>query len=287
MISLPYLTEPAIQQFIEEALHEDIGEGDHSTLGAIPASAKASAKLLIKDDGILAGVELAQKIFATYDTELNMQVLKKDGEAIKKGEVAFIVTGSAQSILSTERVVLNCMQRMSGIATYTHTLSRIIQGTKATLIDTRKTTPNFRIVEKWAVAIGGGTNHRFALYDMVMLKDNHVDMAGGIAQAISNVKTYLLEINKNLKIEVETRNLGEVKQVLACGGVEVIMLDNMSVGQVAEAVALIGGNYKTEASGGITEATLLAVAQTGVDFISVGALTHSVKSLDLSLKVIS
>ena len=287
MTSLPYLTQAAIDQFIEAALREDIGEGDHSTLGAIATSTKAAAKLLIKDDGILAGVELAHSIFKTYDASLEMEIFKKDGEAIKKGDVAFIVTGSARSILSTERLVLNCMQRMSGIATYTHSLSRIIKNTHATLIDTRKTTPNFRMMEKWAVTIGGGTNHRFALYDMVMLKDNHVDMAGGIARAIANVKGYLSSIHKNLKIEIETRTLDEVKQVLACGGVDVIMLDNMSLAHLAEAVALIDGKYKTEASGGITEATLLAVAQTGVDFISVGALTHSVKSLDLSLKVVS
>lgn len=282
-----YLTEKAIEQFISSALAEDIGEGDHSSLGALPPHATRKAHLLIKDEGILAGVELAQKIFAQYDSSLQCVISKKDGEQVHKGEIAFVVSGSARSILSTERLVLNCMQRMSGIATYTHRLASLIEGTKARLMDTRKTTPNFRLPEKWAVAIGGGLNHRFALYDMVMLKDNHVDMAGGIRPAIENTKRYLQSIGKNLRIEVETRNLHEVEQVLSVGGVDVIMLDNMSLPDMKQAVALINGRVKTEASGGITEETLRAVAECGVDYISVGALTHSVKSLDLSLKAIS
>lgn len=282
----PYLTEQALTDFISSALHEDIGDGDHSSLGSIPESAQSKARLLVKDDGILAGVEMAIRIFQFFDGSLQVEQLKKDGDAVTKGDVAFIVSGKARSILSTERLVLNCMQRMSGIATYTHRLAALIEGTGARLMDTRKTTPNFRLMEKWAVAIGGGMNHRYALYDMVMLKDNHVDMAGGIEAAIQRTKAYLNSIGKPLKIEVETRNLAEVQEVLRVGGIDVVMLDNMSIDDMKEAVRLIGKKYKTEASGGITEATLRAVALTGVDYISVGALTHSVKSLDLSLKAI-
>ncbi|MBL7874425.1 MAG: carboxylating nicotinate-nucleotide diphosphorylase [Cyclobacteriaceae bacterium] len=280
-----YLSDQAIREFIKQALREDLGEGDHSTLGSIPITKKCGAKLLIKDSGIIAGVAIAERIFREVDESLQITFYNKDGDPIEKGEVAFIVEGSARSILMAERLVLNCMQRMSGIATYTHRLCKIIAGTKAQVMDTRKTTPNFRLMEKWAVAIGGGHNHRFALYDMVMLKDNHIDMAGGIRAAIENVKNYLHEKNKSLKIEVETRTLSEVAEVIAAGGIDVIMLDNMSLNEMREAVALINGKYKTEASGGITESTLRSVAECGVDYISVGALTHSVKSLDLSLKV--
>lgn len=280
-----YLTEESLHAFIQNALAEDIGEGDHSSLGAVPESTKSKARLLVKDDGIIAGLEMAEKIFNEVDPSLQLQFTKKDGDAMVKGEVAFVVEGSARSILSAERLVLNCMQRMSGIATYTHRLCQLIEGTSARLMDTRKTTPNFRILEKWAVFIGGGKNHRYALYDMVMLKDNHNDMAGGIRAAIERTKKYLKEINKDLRIEVETRNLQEVEEVLATGGIDVIMLDNMNLEMMKQAVKLIGGKYKTEASGGITEATLRSVAECGVDYISVGALTHSVKSLDLSLKV--
>jgi len=286
MMRPDYLTEAAISNFIKAALAEDIGEGDHSTLGSIPADKIHKARLLIKDDGILAGVEMAEKIFHHFDPSLKTEFFKKDGDAVKKGEVAFTVEGSARSILSTERLVLNCMQRMSGIATYTHRLCQLIAGTKTRLLDTRKTTPNFRLMEKWAVAIGGGLNHRYALYDMVMLKDNHVDMAGGIRAAIENTKEYLKAKGKNLKIEVETRSLKEVGEVMATGGVDIIMLDNMSIHEMRKAVILINKKYQTEASGGITESTLRQVAETGVNFISVGALTHSVKSLDLSLKAI-
>jgi nicotinate-nucleotide pyrophosphorylase (carboxylating) len=281
-----YVTDEAISSFIKSALAEDIGEGDHSSLAAIPSSKQNQARLLIKDDGVIAGIDLAEKIFHHFDPLLQIQFLKKDGDHVKKGEVAFTVEGSVRSILSTERLVLNCMQRMSGIATYTYQLTELIKGTKAQLKDTRKTTPNFRLMEKWAVAIGGGKNHRFALYDMIMLKDNHIDMAGGIRQAIENTKSYLKTNNKNLKIEVETRSLAEVGEALAVGGIDVIMLDNMSVEEMKKAVIVINGKYKTEASGGITETTLRAVAETGVDYISVGALTHSVKSLDLSLKAV-
>lgn len=280
-----YLTEAALNHFIKAALTEDIGEGDHTSLAAIPPTREGKAKLLIKANGIIAGLELAEKIFHFFDPHLKVTFLKKDGDIIKAGEIAFIVEGPARSLLSTERLVLNCMQRMSGIATYTHQLCKLIEGTSAQIMDTRKTTPNFRLPEKWAVLIGGGLNHRYALYDMVMLKDNHIDMAGGISNAINNTKTYLSSHNKQLKIEVETRTLEEVKEVLRVGGVDVIMLDNMSTQMMKEAVALINGACKTEASGGITEKTLRAVAECGVNFISVGALTHSVKSLDLSLKV--
>jgi nicotinate-nucleotide pyrophosphorylase (carboxylating) len=281
-----YLSEEAISNFIKSALAEDIGEGDHSSKGSIPTTEITKARLLIKDDGIIAGIEMAERIFRQFDPSLKIEFFKKDGDPIKKGEVAFIVEGLARSILSTERLVLNCMQRMSGIATYTHRLTQLIKGTKAQLLDTRKTTPNFRLMEKWAVAIGGGGNHRYALYDMVMLKDNHVDMAGGIKPAIENTRAYLKKENKNLKIEIETRTLQEVGEVLATGGVDVIMLDNMSIDEMKKAILIINKKYKTEASGGITESTLRKVAETGVDYISVGALTHSVKSLDLSLKVI-
>jgi len=280
-----YITEQAIHTFIQQALAEDLGEGDHSTFGSIPISKISKAKLLVKDDGIIAGLTIAEKIFHEVDPSLGITLYKKEGDTIQKGEVAFVVEGSARSILSAERLVLNCMQRMSGIATYTKQLCKLIEGTNAHLMDTRKTTPNFRLMEKWAVAIGGGKNHRYALYDMVMLKDNHTDMAGGIRPAIENVKKYLAEKKKDLKIEVETRNLAEVEEVLHVGGVDVIMLDNMSMEEMKQAVKLINGKYKTEASGGITETTLRAVAECGVDYISVGALTHSVKSLDLSLKV--
>ena len=279
-----YVTEEALVKFIGSAFSEDVGEGDHSSIGSIPSTATSKARLLVKDNGILAGVDLASMIFNFYDPDLVMNATLKDGVKVAKGDVAFTVEGLSRSILSCERLVLNCMQRMSGIATYTDKLSQLIVGTKARLMDTRKTTPNFRLMEKWAVHIGGGMNHRFALYDMVMLKDNHVDMAGGIRQAIENTQRYLKEKNKPLRIEVETRNLQEVKEVLAVGGVDVIMLDNMNTDDMRDAVKLIGGKYKTEASGGITEQTIARVAESGVDFISVGALTHSVRSLDLSLK---
>jgi nicotinate-nucleotide pyrophosphorylase (carboxylating) len=280
----PYLTDEAINNFIDAALREDVGEGDHSSLATIPINTIGKGKLLIKDDGTIAGLEMAHRIFHRVNPALDLEFFKRDGDSIHKGEIAFEVTGSAQSILTAERLVLNCMQRMSGIATYTQRLCKMIEGTRAQLLDTRKTTPNFRLMEKWAVAIGGGHNHRFALYDMVMLKDNHVDMAGGIGQAIVRANAYVKELGKRLKIEIETRSMQEVQEVLQKGGVDVIMLDNFPLDELRTAVELINGRYKTEASGGITEATLRAVAETGVDYISVGALTHSVKSLDLSLK---
>lgn len=286
MISPAYLTEEAIHSFIQSALAEDIGEGDHSSLGAIPKNTPCKARLLVKDEGVIAGLSLAEKIFQQVDPTLQVTYFKHDGDLVHRSDVAFEVTGQAQSILSAERLVLNCMQRMSGIATHTKALCQLLEGTSTKLLDTRKTTPNFRAMEKWAVAIGGGQNHRFALYDMVMLKDNHIDMAGGVQKAIENTHRYLKEKNKDLKIEIEVRSLKEVEEVMRVGGVDTIMLDNMSLNDMRKSVHLINGKYKTEASGGITENTLRAVAETGVDFISMGALTHSTKSLDLSLKVV-
>lgn len=283
-MELTYLTEENITTFIQSALAEDIGEGDHSSLAAVPEEAQSRARLLIKAEGMLAGVALAAKIFHAVDAALRLNVHLPDGSAVRPGDIALVVEGKAQSILSAERLVLNCMQRMSGIATYTHRLQSLIQHTKAKLLDTRKTTPNFRLPEKWAVAIGGGTNHRYALYDMIMLKDNHIDFGGGIRSTVEKTQQYLQEKGKDLKIEVETRNLDEVKQVLEVGGVDVIMLDNMLPNEMKEAVALINGRSETEASGNIDENTIVAAAESGVDYISVGALTHSVKSLDMSLK---
>ncbi|WP_276498470.1 carboxylating nicotinate-nucleotide diphosphorylase [Pontibacter litorisediminis] len=279
-----YLTEKSINEFIVRALAEDVGDGDHSSLAAIPADAQKQARLLVKGDGILAGVELAGYIFKAVDPNLQLDVLMHDGDRMKYGDVAFTVRGKAQSILTAERLVLNCMQRMSGIATYTNYMASLIKGTGAKLLDTRKTTPNFRIMEKWAVVIGGGHNHRFGLYDMVMLKDNHVDYAGGVREAITATQKYLQEKGKDLRIEVETRNLEEVREALDTGGIHRIMLDNMSTDTMRQAVAMIGGKYEVEASGGITEEAIRAVAECGVDFISVGALTHSNRSIDLSLK---
>ncbi len=281
-----YLKPEYINAFIKQALLEDIGEGDHSTLASVPADKIAKARLLVKDNGILAGVELAKHIFQTVDAELSLEILLQDGQSIQNGDIVLYAEGKAQSILQAERLVLNCMQRMSGIATYTHDLVEKIKHTKAQLLDTRKTTPNFRIAEKWAVKIGGGTNHRFGLFDMVMLKDNHMDYAGGITQAIQQTKAYLQRINKSLRIEVETRSLEELEEVLAIGGIDVIMLDNYKLEDMRAAVQRVAGKFTLEASGGITAETIIPIAETGVDFISVGALTHSAGSLDLSLKAI-
>ncbi|MBD2717157.1 carboxylating nicotinate-nucleotide diphosphorylase [Microvirga sp. STR05] len=280
----PYLTSEALVDFIRTALREDVGDGDHSSLASIPADACNRARLLVKDEGVLAGVELALLIFKEVDPELQVEPLLADGARIKHGDVVLTVEGRAQSILTAERLVLNCMQRMSGIATHTAHLNSLLAGTKARLLDTRKTTPNFRICEKWAVLIGGGVNHRYGLFDMIILKDNHVDYAGGIRQAIEATQAYLARTGRKLPIEIETRTLAEVQQALDTGGIDRIMLDNMPPAQLREAVQLIAGRFSTEASGGITEHIIAEVAATGVDFISVGALTHSTKSLDLSLK---
>jgi len=279
-----YITEQSLQEFIQAAFREDIGPGDFSSLGSIPEGTQGKAQLLIKGDGIIAGVEMAKRIFHAFDPELRVEILIQDGKEVHYGNVGLKVYGKATSILSSERLVLNCMQRMSGIATITHRLTQKILHTKARLMDTRKTTPNFRLMEKWAVAIGGGLNHRFALYDMVMLKDNHVDFAGGISKAVNSTVDFLKEKELNLKIEVETRTLEEVKEAASLPQVDCIMLDNMDYATMREAVKIINGRTKTEASGGITEDTLVDVAECGVDYISMGALTHSVKSMDISLK---
>lgn len=278
-----YITDKALKQFIKNALEEDIQDGDHSTLATIPEDLQQKAKLLVKEDCILAGVELAEIIFKHFDKNLEVEVLIKDGETAKVGDIAFYVSGSARSILSTERLVLNCMQRMSGIATMTHDWDSRLLGTKTRLLDTRKTTPNFRICEKWAVAIGGGTNHRYGLYDMIMLKDNHIDYNGSITAAVKMAREYLKSTKKKLKVEVETRDLLEVEEAIKAGA-DRIMLDNMDVQTMHKAVKLINGKCETEASGGITREMLKEIAKTGVDFISAGALTHSASNIDLSLK---
>jgi nicotinate-nucleotide pyrophosphorylase (carboxylating) len=275
-----------LHEFIDQALDEDMGDGDHTSLSCIPQSAQGKAQLLVKENGILAGVELAIEIFKQVDESLKIKVFIKDGTAIKKGGIVLTVEGKAQSILLAERLVLNCMQRMSGIATFTHKLVQLCKGTKTKVIDTRKTTPNIRALEKWAVLIGGGANHRIGLYDMILIKDNHIDYAGGIKQAIEAANIYLKIKEKKLKIEIEARNIDEVSQILAIGKVNRIMLDNFSIPDIKKAIKLINGKYETEASGGITEKTIASYAKCGVDFISVGALTHSIKSLDLSLKAV-
>lgn len=290
-MNLKNITSNRINKFIDLALEEDIGDGDHSSLASVPANAINKAQLLIKDKGILAGVELANNIFTRVDRSLNVETFIKDGENIKPGDIAFNVTGNARSILKAERLVLNCMQRMSGIATYTNKLKQlitnaVIPGSQAApaLQDTRKTTPNFRMMEKWAVAIGGGVNHRFGLYDMILLKDNHIDYAGSIRNVIEATQKYLKKNELKLKIEIETRNIAEVKEVLNIGGVDKIMLDNMPVEEMKKAVKLINNRFEIEASGGITEKNIAEVAKCGVHYISVGALTHSAKNLDMSLK---
>lgn len=277
--------ESKILEIVDFALREDLGDGDHTSLSTIPAEAQGTAKLLVKDEGILAGVELAKIIFRRLDPSLQMEVLIEDGSYVQPGDIAFHVKGSSRSILSAERLVLNFMQRMSGIATKTHQLAKLIVDLPTQLLDTRKTTPCVRLMEKWAVRIGGGNNHRFALYDMIMIKDNHVDYAGGIRNAINRTNKYLRENGKDLRIEIETRNLDEVKQVIEVGDVDRIMLDNFTPEQIREALDLIKTHhFETEASGGINEDTIRAYAETGVDYISSGALTHSYQSLDLSLK---
>ena len=273
-----------LDQFIINALHEDVRGGDYSSLASIDANTQGKARLLVKDNGILCGLEIAKAVFAKVDANLRMENHIQEGTQIKYGDVAFHVYGSAISILTAERLVLNCMQRMSGIATKTNEYVKAIEGTNAKVIDTRKTTPNIRFLEKYAVTVGGGSNHRFGLYDMIMLKDNHIDFCGGITKAVNKVKEYLKANNLDLRIEVETRNLDNVKEALACDGIHRIMLDNFTPDKVKEAVDIIHKKYETEASGGITLETIRSYAETGVDFISVGALTHSVKSLDLSLK---
>lgn len=281
---------PNLDELIRMALLEDVGDGDHSTLACIPTTATGTAKMVAKQDGILCGMEVGERVFhfvndSFYHSQMPMKVtpLKRDGERMKKGDELMTIEGAAGVILTAERTALNFMQRLSGIATQTHLLVDMLDGLHTQLLDTRKTTPNMRLLEKYAVKCGGGTNHRIGLYDMVMLKDNHIDFAGGIEAAIDRTHAYLKEKGKELKIEIEVRNLDELEQVMAHGGVDRIMLDNFDVETLKKAVKRIDGKYETEASGGITEVTLRAYAETGVDFISVGALTHHIKSMDISL----
>lgn len=283
---MDFLNHPETERIIRQAFQEDIQTGDITSLSVIPDAATSRAKCLIKEDGILAGVDFAVKAFHILNPDLKVEVLITDGTPVKKGDIAFYVSGKTQSILSAERLVLNVMQRMSGIATMTHSVVKLIEGTNCQILDTRKTTPLIRHLEKWAVTIGGGSNHRFGLYDMVMIKDNHHDYAGGITAAVNRCKAYLAAHNIQVKIEVETRNLAEVEEALAVGGVDVIMLDNMSLDDMRTAVQRIQHRCKVEASGGVTAQTLRAIAETGVDYVSMGALTHSVKSLDISLKAV-
>lgn len=279
-----YSVDELEDRLFDLAFAEDIGDGDHTTLCCIPETAVGKSKLLVKEAGILAGVDIARKVFHKFDPELKMEVFIEDGSVVKPGDVAFIVSGKIRSLLQTERLMLNIMQRMSGIATMTHRYMEQLKGTKTRVLDTRKTTPGMRILEKEAVKIGGGTNHRIGLFDMILLKDNHVDFAGGISQAIERCHQYLEKRNLNLKIEIEIRSIDELQQVLNKGGVDRIMLDNFTPELTRKAVEMIGGRYETESSGGITLETIRNYAECGVDFVSVGALTHSVKGLDLSFK---
>jgi nicotinate-nucleotide pyrophosphorylase (carboxylating) len=275
-----------LREFIIRSLAEDIGDGDHSSLACIPAGAKGKAKLLIKEQGILAGVRVAREFFSVIDSNLKFEPLIEDGTGIFPGDIAFYLSGLQQSILKSERLVLNIMQRMSGIATETHKYTSLLKDLKTKILDTRKTTPGLRFLEKEAVRIGGGHNHRMGLYDMIMLKDNHIDYAGGIENAIGQTKKYLLNNNLNLKVEIEARSLDDVRRILKTGGVDRIMLDNFTVEDTLTAVREISGRYETESSGGINLSTIRTYAECGVDFISVGALTHHIKSLDMSLKAV-
>lgn len=274
------------KEIIRQSILEDVGDGDHSSLACIDPNLQGSMKLLVKQDGILAGVEVAKEVLNIIDPNIKMEQLMHDGDEIRKGDIVFFIHGSAQKMLTAERTVLNFMQRMSGIATSARHYVNLVKGTKCTILDTRKTTPNMRLFEKQAVKTGGASNHRFGLFDMIMLKDNHIDFAGGIEKAIDKTHAYLQKNNLNLKIEIETRSIDDVKRVLKHGGVHRIMLDNFTVEQTREALQLIDGQYETESSGGITDETIRSYAETGVDFISVGALTHHINSLDLSLKFV-
>ncbi|SDS13679.1 nicotinate-nucleotide pyrophosphorylase [carboxylating] [Formosa sp. Hel1_31_208] len=275
-----------IELIISNAIREDVGDGDHSSLACIPASAQGKAKLLVKDDGIIAGVEFAKLVFNYLDKDMTVETLIKDGSPVKYGDIVFYVEGASQSILKAERLVLNAMQRMSAIATKTKKFVDLLEGTGTKILDTRKTTPGIRALEKWAVKIGGGENHRFALYDMIMLKDNHIDFAGGITKAIQKTKHYLKETNRDLKIIVEARNLDEIKEILHTEGVYRILIDNFNYEDTRTAVKLIGNQCMSESSGGINESTVRNYAECGVDYISSGALTHSVYNMDLSLKAV-
>lgn len=273
-----------IDEVIQNALREDLGDGDHSTLSCVPENATGVAKLLVKAEGVMAGIDLAKRIFELYDPTLNVTVFINDGDPIQYGDIAFEVKGSSRSILSTERLVLNFMQRMSGIATQTSKIVKLIEGTDAKLLDTRKTTPGIRYMEKWAVRIGGAYNHRFALYDMIMLKDNHVDYAGGVKPAIERANAYLKKTGRDLKIEIEVRNEIELAEVIAIGGVDRIMLDNFTPERIINVLKTVPDHFEVEASGGITIDTIRSFAETGVNFVSMGSLTHSFRSIDMSLK---
>ncbi len=280
------MMEKDLKNFIQNALIEDVGDGDHTSLGSIPKNATGKAHLLVKDNGIIAGIALARMIFNQVDSSIEIIQNLKDGERVESGDIAFKVEGNAISILTAERLILNCMQHMSAIATKTAHLNTLISGTKCQLLDTRKTIPLNRTIEKWAVKIGGGENHRFGLYDMIMIKDNHIDFSGGITETISRIKQYLSDNNKNLEIIVEARGLNEVHEILNAGGVKRILLDNFDYKNTEEAVAIIGNQCQSESSGGITEDNITKYAKCGVDFISVGALIHSAPNFDLSLKAI-
>jgi nicotinate-nucleotide pyrophosphorylase (carboxylating) len=275
-----------LQLIIANAIREDVGDGDHSSLACIPKSAKGKAKLLVKADGVIAGIEFAKQVFDYVDSDLIVETLIKDGDEVKYGDIVFYVEGSSQSILKAERLVLNAMQRMSAIATKTKSFVNLLEGTSTKILDTRKTTPGIRALEKWAVKIGGGENHRFALYDMIMLKDNHIDFAGGLTKAIDKTKNYLKETDRDLKIIVEARNLDEIKEIIKSDGVYRILIDNFNYEDTRKAVELIGDKCLTESSGGINEKTIREYAECGVDYISSGALTHSVYNMDLSLKAV-
>ena len=275
-----------LDELIKLWFAEDIGDGDHTTLSSIPADAMGKQQLIIKEEGIVAGIEVAKRVFAAFDPELKMTQYLKDGDRVKPGDVAFVVEGRTQSLLQTERLMLNIMQRMSGVATRTAEYVKLVEGTKCRVLDTRKTTPGLRMLEKEAVRIGGGCNHRIGLFDMILLKDNHVDFAGGVANAIRRAQEYLKEKGKNLKIEIEVRSFAELQEALETGGIDRIMLDNFSPADTRKAVEIIGGRVEVESSGGITYETLREYAECGVDVISVGALTHSVKSLDMSFKAV-
>lgn len=275
-----------INLIIANAIREDVGDGDHSSLACIPVSAKGKAKLLVKDDGVIAGIDFARQVFAYIDSKMQVETLIADGSKVKYGDIAFFVSGSSQSILKAERLVLNAMQRMSAIATKTNSFVKLLEGTPTKILDTRKTTPGIRALEKWAVKIGGGENHRFALYDMIMLKDNHIDFAGGITKAIVKTQKYLKKTERNLKIIVEARNLKEIEEILKNDGVYRILIDNFNYEDTKQAVKMIGNQCLTESSGGINEKTIRKYAECGVDYISSGALTHSVYNMDLSLKAV-
>lgn len=279
-----YTEKELVDKLIDLSFAEDIGDGDHTTLCCIPEEARGKSRMIIKEEGILAGVKIAEEVFNRFDSTLKVEIFINDGTKVKPGDVAMVVEGSVRSLLQTERLMLNIVQRMSGIATITHKYMELLKGTKAKVLDTRKTTPGMRILEKMAVKIGGGENHRIGLFDMILLKDNHVDFAGGISNAIDRCHEYLEAKSKDLKIEIEVRSIDELNQVLEHGGVNRIMLDNFSVESTRMAVDLIGGKYEIESSGGITLDTIRSYAECGVDYISVGALTHSVKSLDISFK---